>query len=257
MTPTISVNVNVRNPGQVFACMGLFELANCLADKQKQPVAWFQDLSCSQTQFHVTAFNDNGEEISLDDIVSALKTCQVEEMDFNEREGPVKLGPPYDLVVDWRDAYPRNKTAKTWAGQQNMSAIIRDLLCHLPESSGSELLHTSAVTDRAVTYFNATQAMGALSIGFSHNELNLYELSVFPFCEFLCLLGLQRACPQDAGRYSRQYAVWSVPLTLNAAGLAMSTNLPMQKTVNLTFDMFKRSPDGKYKAFAPARQLNQ
>lgn len=253
MMPTISINVDTCNPGQVFACMGLFELAACLADKQTQPCAWFEELRVPHTRFHIEAYRENCEPVTLEDIVSALKDCTVEEMEYNDKEGPVRLGEPFELIIDWRSPYPRNRSAKTWAGRQDLTPILRDLLCHLSESPSNDLLVSSCTTDKTVTCFNASQSMGALDVGFSHDKLQLYELSVFPPCELLCLIGLQRSCPGEAGRYSRRYALWDSPLSLNAAALVTSTAVTMQSTAVYTFEMFKRSPDGRYKAFAPAR----
>lgn len=257
MTPTISINVDVRNPGQVFACMGLFELANCLIEHGGQAFAWFEELTVSITRFHLAAYNSNSHPVTLEDIVPALKKCTVKEMPYNQREGPIHLGEPFNLIVDWRDPYPRKRSAKTWAGQQSIASIVHDLLCHLPDSTGIDLLFMNSVLDGAVTFFNATQSMGALDVGFSHNEIKRYDISVFPACELLCLIGLQRACPHEVDRYSRQYAVWKDALPLNAAALVASTTVKVQHAADFTFEMFKRSPDGKYKSFAPARPVTR
>lgn len=79
-TPSFSVNVDVTNPGQFFACCGLLELAHRMPDWRC--VEGYFDLE--KSRFMVQAVS--GSEVTVDTVLQRLRNCDISGLDHNERE---------------------------------------------------------------------------------------------------------------------------------------------------------------------------
>jgi CRISPR-associated protein Csb3 len=116
---TIRVNVDVTNPGQVFACCGLLELAHRL---DHRALGWFEK-GC----FHLADVPH--------DLLRQFLVCQAEPIvetaddgktdadDNSEKaEGktvPILLASPFDLRLDWwRSKEAEEAKLKTWSAGQ-------------------------------------------------------------------------------------------------------------------------------------------
>jgi len=151
--PTFSVNVDVTNPGQFFACCGLLELAHRL---WPGAVGWFEPES---PRFAVASETGGG---GLDELFQALCGCGLsglsdedsaerkaleleqaklkkqgrrlppekearrKELGAQARQGVIRVGGPFTLLLNWwqtdDDAVA---SPKTWAGKQELRQVAR------------------------------------------------------------------------------------------------------------------------------------
>jgi len=256
--PTINIPVDLYNPGQFFACCGLLELAHRLSRPGNRALGWFEGIDNSQSQFLIAAFNEDGP-VGLEAIISFLKKCEITTPDPISKEGPVILGEPFNIALDWRRPFPQNNLVKTFAGKQNIFEILQSLQNAIPEICNNNLLNYFGFLDKAVTAFSIQRAEDAIDAGFS---MDVQEGRLFReppiFLELLSLIGVQRFCPQKGvNRLDRVYYVWLKPLPASVAAIAVGQPLFNISAQGFNFQMYKRDPQGRYKGFAPSRRLTQ
>ncbi len=153
-----SVHVDVTNPGQFFACCGLFELAH-----RRWPGAegWFD---ASRSKFAVSAIDTKA---NLEHLVKTLKTSSIsglteeergererlekekrelgrlqslskdkdrrrKELGEKARKGVLRLGDPFHMLLDWWQTADNEVTPKTWAGRQEIHKVARAAQDALP-----------------------------------------------------------------------------------------------------------------------------
>jgi CRISPR-associated protein Csx14 len=152
--PSLSVNVDVANPGQFFACCGLLELADRLWPGAE---AWFQPNSvfCIRTQTVETSATELIERVQRARLTGELSPSLKKERDELEikrrqlekeggtlggkeedrrqelgsllRQGSIVVGDPFDLVLDWWKE-ETEELPKTWAGSQQVLRIAQAAL---------------------------------------------------------------------------------------------------------------------------------
>lgn len=258
---TISIPVDLYNPGEFFACCGLLELAHRLTKSGRRALGWFENIESARSHFSISAFTDDGP-ITLKKIILPLKECEISTTKPEFKEGPVLLGSPFNITLDWRSPFPQNSMIKTFAGQQNLLEIVQALQQAIKKISDnefveSELLRLRIPTTRAVTSFDIEKAEDAIDAGFSMDvqEGRLFRHSRV-FLELLALIGGQRFCPQQGEeRLDRIYFAWQIPLSAPLASSALSRNIPAIPSIGYSFRMYKREASGKYKGFNVAREL--
>jgi len=165
-TPSFSVNVDMTNPGQFFACCGLLELAHRLWPGVE---GWF-DVSKS-----VFAISSKDVPATLEHLKDELSKCDISGLSEEERqeretleaerrelkrqnqklhddkeerrkalgvlarEGVIWLGKPFDVALNWWQTDDNDTTVpKTWAGRQELHKIVRaaqDVLSRLDDPS--------------------------------------------------------------------------------------------------------------------------
>ena len=255
MKPTLTVNVDLCNPGQVFACCGLFELAHRLCRGAAEPAsAWFDDTP-SPVRFHIAGLNSSGP-VTLQTVINQLKACELDTRD-NGKEGPIRLGNPFDFVIDWRKAYPQNRLVKTWAGGQSISTITPALLNALGDNASADLLSLHCDMKGKPTGFDISRSEGSLDAGFAMDDTKQYSARPPAILELLALIGLQRFCPsRGEDRLARSYQVWREPMTIVSASLAVSTRNASLSQSEFCFTMFLRDSGGRFKSFNYARPVH-
>lgn len=176
--PDITLDVNVRNPGQFFACCGLLELASRLwpataENGWREPEGWFAD-----DGFRVGGIGLN---FSLDTLISTLKECTIAgltkeqtderanldqerrrlklkgkalapelelrrtELGSLSRKGPIRMEAPFELLLDWWQS-DDERIPKTWAGRQETGRVVRAAQRALRETAvGRDLFSQRAV----------------------------------------------------------------------------------------------------------------
>ena len=244
--PNIRVAVDPTNPGQFFACCGLFELADRMWAGAE---AWFD-----QTHFCVAASSEE-RGCSLTKLLAAVRAATLVIVEpENEMTTPLRLPAPFDLQLDWwNDGRSGGSQLKTWAGQQKVVRIARAMHATIGDQSltPETLLSTSAVLfehgDRAKTvepfYFDARRAAQAHSvdIGFSPDAQGM-TMRVFAAVEFLCLIGLQRFHPSSAEDDGvRSYRAWRVPLLPSAAAAVIAGRVDMPQLSEFRFRLLFRT----------------
>jgi CRISPR-associated protein Csb3 len=253
--PTITVNADVTNPGQFFACCGLLELADRLWPGVE---GWFAE---GDQGFLITGGG------TLDILVKAIAAAElIQTRPSDPYSSPVLIKAPFrPLAIDWWETdLTGARDLKVWAGTMESFGIAQAMQ-HAMRSTrfhGSDLFDIGMVVTtpqdagkkKEPYYFDARRAPNAHSrdVGFSPNDLGLTSIA-HPAVEFLCLIGLQVARPALTTQ-SRvyDYFTWHVPLlpSLLLAASTGSLNLPDARAYR--FENWFRTGQRKHKAFRSA-----
>ena len=244
--PTIRVAVDPTNPGQFFACCGLFELADRMWGGAE---AWFE-----QTQFCVAASSEKSG-CSLTKLLAAIRAATLVIVEpENEMTTPLRLSSPFDLQLDWwNDDRSGGSQLKTWAGQQKVVRIARAMHATLGDAALTSetlfnslaVLFDSDVPSETVQpfYFDARRGAQAdsVDIGFSPDAQKM-KTAVYAAVEFLCLVGLQRFRPSSADDDGiRSYRAWHVPLLPSAAAAVIAGRADMPQLSEFRFRLLFRT----------------
>lgn len=277
---SFQLNVNPNNPGQFFACCGLFELVNRLWPGAE---GWFEG-----QQFQANC------EGSLNLVLDALADCRVAntmtETQLNRfeavsemsgavrkktpgaeneykvlskllREAPIELRGPIDLRLDWfTDDLAGGSRFKTWAGQQSVLAIAKSMKEALNNTTWrNEDCLSFTARDCGLPYnFDSDLGGqgGAIDVGFSFDPLAASALTRIepmarPALELLAFIGLQRFRAREVkGRNRFLYTAWNRPLPIQIAAPAACGFLPILGGDRFQFSLLYRT---KYlKSFLPA-----
>ncbi|MGA3115761.1 MAG: type I-U CRISPR-associated protein Cas8c [Syntrophobacteraceae bacterium] len=150
---SFSVNVDVRNSGQYFACCGLLELAHRLwpgaegwfdvprskfAIFSSDPAATLQKLIAELSQCQISGVRKdqrqekespelkNGEFGNQGRELSDNEEDRLKELGILARTGAVQLQKPFNIALDWWQTANEDPTSpKTWAGRQEIHKIAR------------------------------------------------------------------------------------------------------------------------------------
>ncbi|MCA9071420.1 MAG: type I-U CRISPR-associated protein Cas8c, partial [Planctomycetaceae bacterium] len=202
--PAIRINVDPANPGQFFACCGLFELADRLWPGCE---SWFEK---GGLEFAISP-SQEGEDFGAAELLNQLVRCDLRNtmkpeqlqrfeelkekkksaLDKDEqqerkvfekqwRELPLILGEPFHLVLDWfLDDRAGGNRFKTWAGQQSVIDIAQSMKSLLKKGKYdkvpvSDWLNHSSGSSVGFN-FDANEGSHSLplDVGFSLDPLNL------------------------------------------------------------------------------------
>ncbi len=279
-TPTINIPVDVTNPGQFFACCGLFELADRLWPGAE---AWFEGDS-PHSLFHIAAFKSetSGRESAgptLHELLSnahALTFRRGKDEGGSDDEGsddspldPIVIQSPIHLTLDWWS----EKSIKPWAGSMNERSIFYAMLMAIDAENSDPMNDPRPVFDppksnvagkrakkpekREPFYFDCRRGSNAhpLDSGFSPDRHD-YESCCFPAVEAMCFVGLQRArpTPTDVPNQST-YTVWTKRLPVNVIGPVVCGIADLAGSRSYTFDNFFRTDQRKLKSFSRATRV--
>lgn len=180
--PSITVNVDVTNPGQFFACCGLLELADRLWPGAE---GWF-----ATEDGHFLINTKHNSPATMAELIHKIKTCNIAgltETEKREREhleskkrrlkksgrqisdeleqrrkdlgtkarsGSLILEHPFSMTLDWWQVDDDKNTApKTWAGKQELHRIARATQDAVPDTQPfDDLLDFSAVLRLTTDY---------------------------------------------------------------------------------------------------------
>lgn len=255
----IRINVDLSNPGQFFACCGLFELADRMSPRAGVTGVF------DSTQFEIRTEASGS---SLKQIIAEFVGSNVQQLDLDDdAASPLYLGEPFNLRLDWwQKMVGANKMVidlgggsqlKPWAGKQFAPLIFRlmknacegiDLLRLLDESKAVYESKNGKAKKKTISpfYFDARREETSLDIGFSPDEQDM-SVMAYPAVEALALIGLQRFRPAvDKSGQGRSflYIAWADPLPTNIAMAAVSGMTPVRSCG--TFRFTKPSRGGEY-----------
>lgn len=240
--PTVTIDVDVANPGQFLACCGLLELASRF---DKETLGWF-----TKGRFHL-----HGTIGELLKHIHKMDVIPILDKDDNDPPSPpVRLGHPFGLILDWwQDETATRSGFKTWSGGQTVMGFIdgmRELMRRQTDQNTDLLSRISTVNKPKPFYFDSRLSrLTAIDMGFSTEK---FTASFSPSVEFLTLVGLQRFRPitiKDRERYG--YHTWEQPLPVRIAAAVAHGLTPNLSLQSFTFPLVVRT-GGKYKAFGPA-----
>jgi CRISPR-associated protein Csx14 len=229
-TPDISIDVDLRNPGQFLACCGLLELANRLWPGSE---GWFVTKERLAT-FRVATYSDCSDPLGEivrklcepDEIVKVVKDQGITQAD---RQPVILL--PFELRLDWwLDSYGDGDKSelKIWAGRQTPAGNINKLrdawrVCFSrtgSDDSAGLLSHRQPVSGRFG--FDPSASWESLDVGFSPDEQGML-VQTSPAAEILAAIGLQRCRPKPVGNKRRWfwYRPWHTPIDIIVAPAVM------------------------------------
>ena len=256
--PTITVNVDLTNPGQFFACCGLLELADRLWPEAE---GWFKD---DATAFYIAC---NG---TLPALVNSIANADlIQTNPLNLYSSPLVIANPFrPLSVDWWETDQTGaKDLKVWAGTMEsfgiayaMQQAMKNTRFHSQDMFDVGMVVTNPHNlgkKKEPYYFDARRGANAHSrdVGFSPNDLNLTSIA-HPAVELLCLIGLQVARPASTNRTrAYNYFTWSSPLLSNLLLAASTGNLALAARRGYRFENWFRTGQKKHKAFRSAIPL--
>jgi hypothetical protein len=256
--PNITVNVDLTNPGQFFACCGLLELADRLWPGAE---GWFAG---QDTRFCIACAG------TLPQLITSLHSARLVHCNpEDDYSSPIEMQSPFrPLRVDWwSHEILGAKDLKVWAGTmesfgiaQAMQKALRDTAFQQPNLFDVGLV-VQNVDDpnkkKEPYYFDARRAPNAHSrdTGFSTNDLGLTS-TAHPAVELLCLIGLQVARPRKTGEPRiYDYFTWPLPLLTNVIGAAASGAMDLRGARGYRFENWFRTGQKKHKAFRAAVPL--
>lgn len=279
---SFSVNVDLANPGQFFACCGLFELADRL-DSGKSAEACFDeghmrirtgqmlgdvldylaDCSVSNTMMprERARFQELTEMTVKQRKLQSGAEDEQKQLEKLVRESPIVLKGPIDFTIDWfTDDFAGGSRFKTWAGRQSVLEIASAMKRPLEKWEWRDERCLSFSVAGCGVPFNFDSDLGAqggaLDIGFSFDPLSgssltRIETTARPVLELLAFIGLQRFRPRSIGSTNRfLYSAWKNPLPISVAGPAACGLLPVPDSLDFEFKLLYRT---KYlKSFLPA-----
>jgi hypothetical protein len=232
--PDITLDVDLRNPGQFFACCGVLELASRMWPGSE---GWFVRDGAGAT-FHVTTGRGTNEPLA--DIARLL--CADKPLvtiaeddgigDIQADRQAVALLEPFNIRLDWwQDAYGDGDKSelKVWAGQQtparNLPAlqdIWRKINAAQPNEIGLRTLFSQRWPETGMG-FDPSSSWKAIDVGFSPDEQQVNVLTS-PAVEILTAIGLQRCRPERLGEKGRYfiYRAWADPVEIMVAPTAVT-----------------------------------
>lgn len=240
--PDITLDVNLANPGQFFACCGVLELANRLWPGRgetgwRSPEGWFA-LDEGRATFAIATYS--GDNDPLGAIVAKLVEGEplvalaADHEPYAGDRKPIVLGEPFNLRLDWwLDSYRGGDKSemKVWAGQQTplrnfegLRNAWRDMIAANAETMAPAQILSRKWPMTGRFGFDPAAAPTSLDVGFSTDEQGIPVLTS-PATEMLAAIGLQRCRPvrddRSRGRWFI-YRAWADPLAINVAPAAIA-----------------------------------
>ncbi len=279
----IVVKVDLTNPGQFFACCGLFELVDRL---WPGAIALFEKgyfrvrpPGCQvglHPDYLLSSINDcvlrNTMTDSQVERLQQLKAMKKKDLNAEQkaqkkhleklwRETPIVLQRPFCLRIDWfQDEASAGHRFKTWAGQQSVIDICLAMKSaigtHVPQE-GACSLWLSRDCDTKCVPFNFDSSLGpqsaSIDVGYSLDALEV-STSFRPMIEFGAFVGLQRFRPRFVDPDNTyQFFAWHQPIPVAIAAAVACGAISLSETTLYDFRLLYRT---KYlKSFLPATRL--
>lgn len=243
-TPTITVPVDLTNPGQFFACCGLLELADRLWPGAE---GWFDD-----AKFCITS---DSPQHSLEALSKSVLDAELQvgnRCDCVELQLCVKR----PILVDWWRDYVDCDAhhLRTWSGRQVglIGDTVKAIKAYLRAPQGDEsVLDVERVVRKpsgekvAPLGFDAGRVGTAQDLGSSADNLG-QPIACCVWTESLTLIALQRFGLKPASDGLFQYHAWCEPLTPIIAAVAARGVIPALIGATGTFRLARRSGKGYY-----------
>jgi CRISPR-associated protein Csx14 len=260
--PNITVNVDVTNPGQFFACCGLLELADRLWPGA-EVVGGFTLPRFYRARFQVYAKMA----FSSGDLMTKLLTAPRNAVDPYQaimgsngkpvadanKTKPVVIGEPVSLRLGWwlDELTGRQTRFKMWGAHQTSDGLIGDMAnaINADEMTDTTVLQSRlGMTGRIGS--DTRSSWNTLDEGFSPNDQTL-PVDTYPATELLAAIGLETFRPTLSAD-GCVYACWFASLPTLVARAVASGSVTVHNTHRYRFAIGER---GKFKFFTNASPL--
>jgi len=237
-----TILVDLKNPGQFFACCGILYCADRMYDEVE---GYFDD-----DKFIITAKCDVN---PIDGITKKLRTHQIESIihaDTDKPDSPVYIN-SIPIRFDFYNHFDNRHKIKLFAGQEVFKKIISRWIKHLrdnPPKSTTTL--QELVTVDVPSGLDTYTSWNALDVGFSLNDQKM-KRRAYPLVEFFAHVGIQTyAWSKDGQKYT--YKAWNVPLPITIARAVAAGAITLQQTKCFQFETEK---SGQKQIFNTAREV--
>ena len=226
--------LNPANPGEFFACCGLFELCGL---RFPDSVANFKLKENNIAEFEILPH------VSLQKCVQVLREARVKSYTHsNSGIDPVSINTEWgEIFLNWWFNQPFigineknvNKDLKTWSGHVRPAVMIKNAIELLKQIEADRIFNEWKPLQKGKT---ARFGLDALSnwttrdYGFSPDAANL-GFAIRPGIELLGTIGLQTFRPRKA-RNGFEYSIWEWSLPLPIARVACGID-PRKTTIKL------------------------
>ena len=254
-----SIPVDLRNPGQVFACLGFLEAADILLGDAEGGFDWRDEGTAT------FALSAQGKRNPFETVLEFLAEAQVEVIRPKDIIGPwpersipseVFPAPLRELLKSNKKGYTANalplaitdgknrlsvsnwlegdgrEVLKLFAGNQVGAQLVSSMLSGQDGAVGLKQLLPTIKSNGFRHPFDITGAMGgrfgydargawdAIRIGTSLDKQGIL-IEASPLVEVLATVGLEHARPEFLGNYEIRYSVWGhiLPIALARAAL--------------------------------------
>jgi len=259
----ITLPVDLTNPGQIFACCGLLELADRLWPGAE---GWF-----GKRTFSIHTVDQSK---SLPELMAEVRSMIFEVGDDTEGdeddsgEDAPAVAPIYlqwknnerAIQLDWWS----EKSIKPWAGSMKERVILRAMLDAVDPSKTDPFGDLKPVLYKSPSkknpakkepfYFDPRRGNKShpLDSGFSPDTHHM-QSECCPALEALCFIGLQRARPGSTGITNQsRYTVWMRHIHANLIGPVICGIVPLPESSTYVFNNYFRTDQRKHKTFSQA-----
>lgn len=243
MSYSSSIETDLHNPGQFFACCGLLYCADRLLTGS---------VACFDGDRFVLQADEADPALA---VVRRLEGCiDSVTADTDDADSPVRIG-DVPVRLDFWSHFDDRPTIKLFAGQIRSRALMERWARHLQVcckkvgglSSWIECTETSLPSG-----IDAATRWTAQDVGFSLNEQGMKEMRTYPLVEFFAHVGVQSYCWSEVRRGSRHaYHTWGVPLPMLVAAPVAAGAIPHLITRRFEFEV---TPSGSNKTFNMSRE---
>ena len=260
----ITVNVDVTNPGQFFACCGLLELADRLWPGAEVMGA-FSPPRFERSRFSISSQCD----FNTQTLVKALCNSKRRPVDpyraimgsngkpvkDARKTKPVQLNGLVKLRLSWwLDELAGHQTGfKMWGAHQTSEGLISNMAAAIVmDEMDDEGVLESSIGMKGRIGLDTRSSWNTLDEGFSPNDQNL-RVDTYPATELLAAIGLETFRPGLAdGGYI--YACWSAPTPTIFARAVACGGVNIEGITRYRFEIGAR---GKFKFLTKASQIER
>ena len=212
-----AMHVDLRNPGQFFACCGILYCADRMF---KHAEGYFKG-----EKFHITADCSGN---PIDEVLKKFKRRKESmiKVDTKKADSPLDLG-IIPMRFDFYNHIDNRHKIKLFAGQERFESILLRWLNHVKKYNGENTssLHEFDEID-VPSGLDTDTSWNALDVGFSLNEQGMKRRS-YPLVEFFAHVGIQTYA-WSKNRQVYEYRTWpiSLPITIARTVASGAIRLP-------------------------------